>query len=196
MRWFVAAVLAVSVAVAIYLGSALVSLSGLVEAARAGDAPGVLSRTDIDRLRHSLVEQIVAGYLAQLGRDRPVKPLERMLATTYGSTVADALIAKLLTPENLTKLLSNGVIGSEDGAAIADLQRLSDIDTSKKLDLLRRMSLVKPVELQVDLGETAEAGAINIRFEGSGWKLSGIQLPGAVVQKLAESLINGRERKG
>src|SRR4051794_38968956 len=195
MRWFVGASLAVLIAVAIYVGSALVSLSGLVGAARAGDAAGVLARTDVDRLRHSLVEQIVAGYLAQLGRDRPVKPLERMLASTYGSTIADALIAKLLTPENLTRILSNGVIGS-DGGAIADMQRLSDIDTSRKLDLLRRISLVKPVELQVGLGETAEAGAVNIHFEGNGWKLSGIQLPSAVVQKLAESLVSGRERKG
>src|SRR4051794_34373264 len=88
MRWFFASLLALLVAVGIYVGSALVSLSGLVEAARAGDGAGVLARTDMARLRHSLVDQIVAAYLRQLGRDRPIKPLERVLANTYGTTIA------------------------------------------------------------------------------------------------------------
>ena len=41
-------------------------------------------------MRRSLVDQIVSAYLRQLGRDRPVKPLERMAANTYGASVADA----------------------------------------------------------------------------------------------------------
>src|SRR5947199_10547297 len=101
MRWFFAALVALIVAIGLYVGSALVSLRGLVEAARAGDGAGVLARTDVPRLRHSLVDQVVVAYLRQSGRDRQVKPLERMLANTYGATVADALIAKMLTPENL-----------------------------------------------------------------------------------------------
>jgi hypothetical protein len=194
MRWFLATVCALLVALAIYVASALVSLGGLVEAARAGDGAGVLARTDTVRLRHSLVEQIVAGYLKQLGRDRPIKPLERALANTYGSTVADALIAKLLTEENLTRILNKGAVGP-DGSALANMQRLTGLDTSK-LAMLRRVSPVKLVELQVALGDTADSGAVRIHFEGDGWKLSGIDLPDAAVQTLAQSLIDARERKG
>jgi hypothetical protein len=194
MRWFVASLCALVVALAIYIASALVSLSGLVEAARAGDGAGVLARTDTIRLRHSLVEQIVSGYLKQLGRDRPIKPLERALANTYGSTVADALIAKLLTEENLTRILNKGAIGP-DGSAIANMQRLSELDTSK-LAMLRRVSPLKLVELQVRLGDTDDSGAVRMHFEGDGWKLSGIELPAAAVQTLAQSLVDARERKG
>lgn len=194
MRWFVATVCVVLVGVVIYVGSALVSLGGLVEAARAGDGAGVLARTDTVRLRHSLVEQIVAGYLKQLGRDRPIKPLERALANTYGSTVADALIAKLLTEENLTRILNKGAIGP-DGSALANMKRLTELDTSK-LAMLRRVSPVKLVELQVALGDTADSGAVRLHFEGNGWKLSGIELPDAAVQTLAQSLVDARERKG
>jgi len=194
MRWFVASLCALVVALAIYIASALVSLSGLVEAARAGDGAGVLARTDTIRLRHSLVEQIVSGYLKQLGRDRPIKPLERGLANTYGSTVADALIAKLLTEENLTRILNKGAIGP-DGSAIANMQRLSELDTSK-LAMLRRVSPLKLVELQVRLGDTDDSGAVRMHFEGDGWKLSGIELPAAAVQTLAQSLVDARERKG
>jgi Protein of unknown function (DUF2939) len=195
MRWFFGTLLAVLVAIGLYLGSAVVSLRGLVDAARAGDGAGVLARTDLPRLRHSLVDQIVAGYLKQMGRDRPVKPLERMLANTYGATVADALIAKLLTEENLTRILNKGAIGS-DGSGIADMQRLSEIDTSSMLGMLSRISMVKPVEFLVRLGDNDNAGGVSIHFEGDGWKLSGIQLPTAAVQALAQSLIDSRDRKG
>jgi hypothetical protein len=66
MRWFFGTLLAILVGLGIYLGSALVSLSGLGEAARAGDGAGVLARTDMERLRRSLVDQIVSAYLKQL----------------------------------------------------------------------------------------------------------------------------------
>jgi hypothetical protein len=195
MRWFFGTLLALLIAVAIYVGSAVVSLGGLVEAARAGDGAGVLARTDMARLRHSLVDQIVVAYLRQMGRDRPVKPLERMLANTYGATVADAMIAKMLTEENLTRILNSGAIGS-DGTAIVNMQRLSAINTAGIFQMLGRISPVKPVEFLVRLGDTESTGGVSIHFEGNGWKLSGIQLPTEAVQMLAQSLIDGRARKG
>jgi hypothetical protein len=195
VRWIFGSLIALLVGVGIYLGSALVSLSGLVEAARAGDGAAVLARTDTERLRRSLVDQIVSAYLTQSGRDRPVKPLERVLANTYGATVADALIAKMLTEENLTRILKNGAIGAGE-SPIGNMRGLGEIDTTKVLEMLGRISLIKPVEFLVRLGETENAGAVSLHFEGNGWKLSGIQLPTAAVQVLAQSLMDSRGRKG
>ncbi|SDJ60950.1 MULTISPECIES: DUF2939 domain-containing protein [Bradyrhizobium] len=194
MRWFVGTVLALLVALGIYVGSAVVSLNGLVEAARAGDGAGVIARTDTARLRRSLVDQIVSTYLKQLGRDRPVKPLERMAANTYGASVADAMIAKMLTEENLTAILNKGAINSS--APIANMQHLTEIDTSQVLETLKRISPVKLVEFLVRFGETESAGGISIHFEGDGWKLSGIRLPTHVVQVLAQDLAHSRGRNG
>ena len=197
MRWFFGTLLALVVGVGIYIGSAVVSLGNLVEAARAGDGAAVLARTDMPRLRRSLVDQIVSAYLKQLGRDRPVKPLERMAANTYGASIADAMIAKLLTEENLTRLLKTGTISSgEEGTANApNMQRLSEIDTSRLLQLLGRLTPTKPVEFLVRLGETESAGAISMHFEGNGWKLSGLELPTTALQVLAQSLVDGKGRK-
>jgi hypothetical protein len=195
MRWFFGTLLALLVASGIYIGSAFVSLNGLVQAARAGDGAAVLERTDMARLRHSLVDQVVSAYLRQLGRDRPIKPLERIAANTYGATIADALIAKMLTEEHLTSILKQGTISSGSNH-IAEMQRLSAIDTSRVLETLRRLSPVKPVEISVALGDTESAGAVSIHFEGSGWKLSGINLPPAAVQMLAQSLMDSKGRKG
>jgi hypothetical protein len=195
MRWFFGILLALLVSVAVYTGSALVSLGGLVEAARAGDGAGILARTDTERLRRSLVDQIVAAYLRQLGKDRPVKPLERMLANTYGATVADAMIAKMLTEENLTRILKTGAISAGE-SSVANMRGLSEIDTSNLFAMLSRISPIKPVEFLVRLGDSENAGGVSIHFEGNGWKLSGIQLPTAAVQVLAQSLIDGKGRKG
>jgi hypothetical protein len=195
MRWFFGILLALLVAAGVYVGSALVSLGGLVEAARAGDGAAVLARTDMPRLRHSLVDQIVGGYLRQLGRDRPIKPLERMLANTYGATIADAMITKMLTEENLTRILNQGAIGP-GGGSIADMRRLSELSTSSTLEMLSRISPIKPVEFLVRLGDTENAGGVSLHFQGDGWKLSGIQLPAAAVQALAQSLIDGKGLKG
>jgi hypothetical protein len=191
MRWFVGIVVALLVGTAIYVGSAVVSLRGLIEAARAGDGAGVLARTDTARVRRSLVDQIVSAYLTRLGRDRPVKTLERLAANTYGASIADAMIAQMLTEENLANILNTGAIRSS-GNTVANIPRLIDIDTSNVIDTLRRILPVKPVEFFVRLGPRDSAGGISLHFEGNGWKLSGIELPSAAVEALAQNLVNRR----
>lgn len=191
MRWFLGVVVALLVGVGIYVGSAIISLGGLAEAARAGDGRAVLARTDTVRLRRSLVDQIVSAYLKQLGRDRPVKPLERLAANTYGASVADAMIAKMLTEENLTKILNKGDI-SPNGSAVGNMPRLSEIDPSNILEMLGRISPVKPVEFFIRLGSSDREGGISLHFQGDSWKLSGIELPSAAVEVLAQNIVNRR----
>jgi Protein of unknown function (DUF2939) len=195
MRWFLGTVLVLVVGIGIYVASALVSLNGLVTAARAGDAAQVLERTDMARLRHSLVDQIVSAYLKQLGLNRPIKPIERMAANSYGASVADAMIAKMLTKENLTRILNSGAISSGE-TTFANMQGLGEIDTYRVFELLSRLSPVKLVEFLFRLGETESAGGVSIHFEGNGWRLSGIQLPISAAQVLAQSLIDNKGRKG
>jgi hypothetical protein len=62
--------------------------------------------------------------------------------------------------------------------------------------VLNRLSPLKPVEFLVRLGDTESAGGVRVHFEGNGWKLSGIQLPAAAAQVLAQSLIDNKGRKG
>ena len=165
MHWFVGTLVGLLVLVGVYAGSAVVSLNGLVEAARAGDGAQILSRTDQPRLRHSLVDQIVTAYLIQTGQNRSIKPWERMVANTYGASIADALVSKMLTPENLTSILSKGTLAIVPGME-ANMLPLGELDTSKVLGVLRRFSPVKPVEFAIRLGESDSSGAISLHFEG------------------------------
>jgi hypothetical protein len=183
MRWFAGTLVALLAGTAIYVASAVVSLHGLIKAARAGDGAGVVARTDTARMRRSLVDQILSAYLKRLGRDRPVKTLERLAANIYGASIADAMIAQMLTGENLTNILNTGAIRSS-GNTVANIPRLIDIDTSIAIETLRRISPVKPVEFFVRLRPQNSAGGISLHFEGNGWKLSGIELPSTAVEAL------------
>lgn len=195
MRWFLGIVVALFVLAGVYAGSAVVSLNALVEAARAGNGAEILARTDQPRLRHSLVDQIVTAYLVQTGQNRPIKPWERMVANTYGASIADALVSKMLTPENLTSILSKGTLAIIPGSD-ANMPSLGELDTSKLSGILRRISPVKPVEFSIRLGDSESSGTVSLHFEGDAWKLSGMQLPAPALKALAQSLPDNRGPKG
>lgn len=60
------------------------------------------------RVRHSLVDQLMVACLNRLGQKRPVRPFERMAINTFSATIADDLVVKFMTPENLPVLLNSG----------------------------------------------------------------------------------------
>ncbi len=187
MRWLFGFVAAIALVVAVYVGSAAVSLNALVNAAKSGDGAAVIARTDMDRLRHSLVDQIVAAYLDRVGR---TKPLGRVLANTYGATIADAMLSKVLTAENLTKLLRTGAVpGALNSTSV--VPALTSIDPSRLIDLLGRLKFVQLREIAIRTSESSDPDAtsgFSIHFEGPDWKLSGITLPKTVTRELAASL--------
>jgi hypothetical protein len=192
MRWLLGTLAALIVALGIYFGSAATSLSSLAAAARAGDGAKVLELTDVKALNRSLTNQILSAYFERIGATRRVSPAEKMLINTYGASIADAMVAKMLTADRLTQILKTGNL---DGAAglpsFAGLPALANLQTGDWLSLLGRINLVQPVLLGIRVSETADSesyAAINLHFEGTGWKLSGIELPKAVVRTLAASL--------
>src|SRR5436309_1244115 len=108
MRWFIGIVGTILIIILIYLGSAAYSLADLIAASREGNGAAVMQRIDVPSLTRSLTNQIVAAYLERVGATRRVSPLEKMLVNSYGASVADAMVAKLLTAEKLTHILKTG----------------------------------------------------------------------------------------
>ena len=187
MRWTMAISVALLLTLGAYAGSAAVSLDGLVRAAQSKDAAAVMSRTNLPRLKRSLVDQIVAAYLNRIEQKRAVKPLERLAANTYGASIADVMVGKLLTPERLTELLNSGKV-SLDASYLGEMGQLSQVAPSKLLETAKRIKLVNPVEFSLQLGSDQDAGGISLHFESDGWKLSGIRLPSAVLDALSRHL--------
>ena len=136
MRWTMAISVALLLTLGAYAASAVASLDGLVRAAQSGDAVAVMSRTDLPRLKRSLVDQIVAAYLNRIGQKRAVKPLERLAANTYGASIADVMVGKLLTQERLTELLNSGKV-SLDASDLGGWASMSESFTRSRAEWLR-----------------------------------------------------------
>ena len=191
MRWFLGITIGILAAVVLYLGAAAYSLSELASAARAGDGAKVLERTNVKALNHSLTHQIVSAYLERIGAKRPISPMEKTLINVYGATIADAMVAKMLTADRLTQLLKTGKLdGAGDVPPLSGIPTLGDLDT-KLSSVLGRLHFIQPVLLGVRVSDSSAPdayAAINLHFEDFGWKLSGIELPKATVRALAANL--------
>src|SRR3954451_23757220 len=101
MRLLLRILLALVVVLAVYAGTAVASLKGLVETTQQSDAAAIMSHIDLPRLRDSLADQIIRALFGRIVQTRLVKTIERIAAPS----VIDALLAKLLTPENIAKIL-------------------------------------------------------------------------------------------
>jgi hypothetical protein len=141
MRWSLGTLAALVVALAIYLGSAAASLSSLAAAARAGDGAKVLEHTDVKALNRSLTNQILAAYFERIGATRRISPAEKMLINTYGASIADAMVAKMLTADRLTQMLKTGNLDGTAGLpSFAGLPALANLQTGDWLSLLKTWS--------------------------------------------------------
>ena len=69
-----------------------------------------MERTDLARVRHSRVDQLIDAYLAKLGQQHPVELFERVAIATFGSGIADNLANKLMTPDNVSVILRTGKV--------------------------------------------------------------------------------------
>ena len=180
MRWFAGLLLVLIVLIAVYLGTAIASLQGLIEDTRAGNTDAIMSRIDLPQLRASLAEQIVRAHFKRIEQTRPVKTIERMAAPS----VVDALLAKLLTPENITKVLQSGTLPADvPGTPPVSLPTLSSAGLGNSARILTRLRPKSPRTLQVLLDDGGQS-AVRLHYEGTHWKLSGLDLPPEAVDKL------------
>ncbi|RXG97365.1 DUF2939 domain-containing protein [Bradyrhizobium zhanjiangense] len=189
MKWLVGIVAVLMLCLVVYAGSAFVAALDLVSAVRSGDAAQVIARTDLPRVRHSLVDQVVSAYLDRLGQKRPVRPLERMAINAFGATIADDFAIKLMTPENLSVLLKSGTVrNAAENITFGTMSSLAELDISNIFVFAGRITLVKPVEFALRLGESQDAGSVSMHLYGTTWKLSGIALPPKVLANMADRL--------
>ncbi|WP_027550937.1 DUF2939 domain-containing protein [Bradyrhizobium sp. Cp5.3] len=189
MKWIVGTLAVVLTILLVYAGSALISILGLVSAVRNGDVAQIMTRTDLPRVRHSLVEQLNTAYLERLEQKRPLRPIERMAITSLGTTIADDFTTKLVTPENLSVLLRSGTVrNAAENISFGTMSSLADLDASNIFVLLGRIRPIKPDEFALGFGRGENAGSISMHFEWTGWKLSGVGLPQRIVANMVDRL--------
>jgi hypothetical protein len=184
MRWLIRLVVLLVLLIAIYVATAAASLKGMIDDVRTGEPTTIMAWIDQPRLRASLSEQILRAYYGHIEQTRKVKTAERVL----GPTIVDAMLAKLLTPETIVNALAKGTVAG-DGKDLPPFS-LAPLGTSgleNLSSLIVRLRPVSPVQFQAYVDADRQT-AIRLHFEGTHWKLSGIDLPPAAIEKLVASL--------
>src|SRR5882757_5565535 len=107
MRWTVRVVIILLVLWVAYYVWPYFGLRSLVQAVRKHDIAAVNERVNFLALRQSLTMQIVVTYLRLTGKEARLGQF-RDLAIAATSSIADPIVAQLISAETLTDLLASG----------------------------------------------------------------------------------------
>ena len=113
-----------------------------------------------------------------------------MLVVNVEGNIADAMIARMVTAENLTDILRNGRLDSPaNSAGQIRIPALGDIKIS---DALSRFRIVNFVTTAFRIN--SEGAEILMHFESGGWKLSGLRIPAALADQFVDRIVEQREK--
>jgi hypothetical protein len=171
-----------------------VGLYDLARAAQSGDIDRIEQRVDFASLGRSLSGQIVQTYARLAG-----VPADRgSLIAGVALAVADPIIARLLTRVALAELVQNGWPKSALGDPPAELQR-PNWNALGNVWQLSANSEYGIGEFRIRLPVSAPRGRqfrIRLALRGLTWKLSGIDLPQDLQERLARELIKQQGKPG
>ena len=164
------------------------SLFSVVRAAQARDAIALAQRVDYPKLRRSVAVQILQAYAGLSG----VKLDTASVAIGLTAAFTDPFVEKLLTPAALADLLRSGwakdMLGDD---APADAQGVA----SRGLGNVWRLYLnsdygVGVVRISLPVNQPKERQfRVELSLSQWTWKLSGLDLPVALKERLARELM-------
>jgi Protein of unknown function (DUF2939) len=167
-----------------------VGLRSLAADIQARDPAALSEDVDFVRLRRSLTEQIIAAYLEVTGRAKKLSPFESAVATGIGSSIADPLIAQLVTPENLLVLLRGQDVPTDFGSVSFKFGELPTVSWGSVWAAwlssdygIGRFSIGVPVS-----SPSAQQFRIQMELRQWRWKLTGVGLPGSVRNQFGHEL--------
>src|SRR5437016_12540033 len=106
MRKTIVTIIVLGLIVLGYVAWPFYDLFRFINAADRGDVAEVGRSVDFPAVRQSLAQQIVIAYFQRTGAR--INPLLQGMATSAAASVADPIVAKLMTPEALIDFLKNG----------------------------------------------------------------------------------------
>ena len=198
-RW-----IALGLLFAIVLGywlSPYVAAARLAQAANAGATDEVLARIDLPALRISFARQIVRTYISRNPQARGLDPLARQVVAGAATGFVDAIIAEHLTPAAIAALLADRGSAAPQGEVLGPglaLPRTGGFGNAWTLfrnsgfDGLASFAVTVPPKA----ASADERDAYRLRFGLSGmrWKLRALELPRAVLARLADELKSRTDR--
>lgn len=166
----------------LYVGSAMFAVYSLARAVESGDGQAILAQSDQVAIRRSIVLQVIEVY----DESKPTAR-NRILAQTVGATVADAMIEKFMTAENIAGLLQQGRVAATEETPEISIN-LSRLAPSNLFDLMSRFRISGLARFGLRLSpKKAEEGYTELimGFSPFRWQVVGLRLPKDVVRQLA-----------
>lgn len=192
MRWTLRLGLFVVAVWLLFAASPYVALYRLSRAIEARDVAEIAERINFRTLRISLARQLVSDYIERLDGKKEISAINRQLAAEATVSVADPVIAQLLTPATLIDLLDDGwpqqlVSDNTENLrfdlSLNSLRKAWKFYVSSETRGFRMIYFTVPVD-----ATSANRYRIQMRLSGFRWRLSGIDLPLALRQKLLDRL--------
>jgi hypothetical protein len=169
------------------------ALYDLVRAAQTADVARIEQRVDFPELRRSLASQIIQAYARVTGKKLDGGGLMVGIASAF----ADPFVEKMISPETLTDLLKNGwpnemLAERPEGFEGLDLNTLgSALQLYLASDYgIGEFRVPVPVNRPVP-----QQFRIRLALSDWTWKLSGLDLPHALQDRLARELIRQEQAK-
>jgi Protein of unknown function (DUF2939) len=197
MRWTLRAVIVMTLLWVGYAAWPFWAVYDLVNALQNRDAAALAHRVNFPAVRRSLTEQIVVSYLQLSGRDARLGQLARGTALAAAASVADPIVAKLISAEALIELLQNGwpVSTLPDGAAAFHGLGSASLGNVWQL-FVRSEQGLRSWEFSVPVGAPPSLRfGLQFRLTNWMWKLSAIELPEELRIRLAQELVKQIDRK-
>jgi hypothetical protein len=177
-----------------YAAGPFLAVYRLVDTVQARDVAALTERVDFPALRASLTAQIVRTYLRITGKaGRPGSLLEQF-AVGVGTSMADPIVTKLITPEALLDLLQNGRpptmenVPSIEGLSSEALRNLWRVYLNSELGI-GRFFVIVPVDKPA-----AESFRLQFCLRGWTWKLCGAEIPEELQVGLAQEIVKSEQR--
>jgi hypothetical protein len=161
-----------------------------IRAIESSDVAEVQQSVDFTAVRQSLAQQIVTAYFRRTGAK--FNPLMQSMAAAAATSVADPIVAKLMTPEALIDFLKNGwpTAAFPDGGPPGIVGISADsFGTAWQTFSSTEYGFAK-FDIVVPLGAPPER-QFNLRFRLSQWRwrLKAVGLPASVQDQFADELI-------
>ena len=158
------------------------------------DVAELSARVDFPALRKSLTAQIVRTYLTITGKIGQTGSIVEQFAVAAGSSLAEPMVAKLVSPEALLELLQNGGpsnVFAENAPSVPGLSSEAlgswwRVYANSELGIARFF-----LDVPVDKPRN-ESFRLQFCLKSWTWQLCGVELPELLQVRLAQQLLNPR----
>lgn len=182
-----------------YASWPMVGLLQLGSALHSADADEALRRIDVVGVRRSILNQVLDEGTRNTDIDKKYGRIGRSVAVGFAVSALDRKLAQIMTPDALRTLVADGRIPAsfiadlgDDAKASPGVRTLTFSGVPENpFRFIQRWRFSSPRQFNVVLGEAHQPEnwtTFKLKRAGTIWRLSGIELPAAIIAKIKPAI--------